>query len=65
MTLDAFLSRKTMTAAALAEAVGVSAASITRIRRGGQNISLDLAKRIVTATAGMVTLDDLAMERAA
>lgn len=65
MTLDAFLAKKTMTAAALAETVGVSAASITRIRRGDQNISLDLARRIEVATAGMVTLNDLAMERAA
>ena len=65
MTLDEFLGHKTMTATALAETVGVSAASIARIRKGDQNITLDLARRIVTATGGMVTLDDLATQRAA
>lgn len=36
---------------------------MTRIRRGEQNISLDLATKIVAATGGKVTLEDLSMAR--
>lgn len=63
MTIDAYLEASGTTAAALADAVGVSGPSMTRIKRGGQNISLDLANRIVLATGGKVTLEDLSMTR--
>lgn len=63
MTIDAYLDAAGITASALAEAVGVSGPSMTRIRRGEQNISLDLANRIVLATGGKVTLEDLSMTR--
>ena len=60
MTLDAYLRDTADTAEALASRVGTTGASISRIRRGEQNITLDLAKRIVAETGGSVTLDDLA-----
>ena len=63
MTLDAYFANTGTTAATLADAVGVTGASMTRIRRGEQNISLDLALKIVTATGGKVTLEDLGMTR--
>ena len=65
MTLDDYLRSSTDTATALAERCEVSAASMSRIRRGGQNISLALAQRIVSETGGQVTLDDLAIGLAA
>lgn len=65
MTLDAYLEAKHDTAANLAGKVGISAASISRIRKGGQNIPLGLAFRIARATDGRVTLEDLAVELAA
>ena len=65
MTLDEYLRTADTNAAKLAEAVGISPASITRIRQGKQNIKLDLARSIVDKTGGAVTLNDLATERAA
>lgn len=65
MTLTEYIREHGTTAAALAEKVGVSAASMTRIGKGRQNITLDLAQRIVDATGGMVGFDDLAAKRAA
>lgn len=65
MTLDAYLKAHPVTASDFAERIGVSPASVTRIRRGVQNITLELASRIVAATGGKVTLEDLATARAA
>lgn len=65
MTLDEYLRDHPITATAFADRIGKSAASVTRIRRGEQNISLELASRIVSATGGKVTLEDLAMTKAA
>ena len=65
MTLDQYLKDGKDTAAALSERVGISAASMSRIRKGGQNISLALAERIVRETGGKVTLECLAKARAA
>lgn len=65
MTLDAYLEAKHDTAANLAGKVGISAASISRIRKGDQNIPLSLAFKITRATDGRVTLEDLAVEQAA
>lgn len=63
MRIDAYLDATGTTAAALAAAVGISGPSITRIKRGEQNVSLDLAIKIVAATGGKVTLEDLSMTR--
>lgn len=65
MTLDEYLSSTPDTAAALAARCGISPASISRIRKGGQNISLSLARTLVEQTGGKVTLDDLAARLAA
>lgn len=65
MTLDQYLSLPGKTAAQLASDAETTGATITRARKGEQNLTLDLARRIVSATDGMVTLDDLATPRAA
>ena len=65
MTLEQYLTGKGDTATALAERCGISPASMSRIRKGEQNISLDLASIIVSQTGGKVTLNDLATGRAA
>lgn len=59
MTLDAYLSLDGNTAAALAERAGTTGASINRILYGDQKPSTDMIKRIVEATGGAVTADDL------
>jgi DNA-binding transcriptional regulator YdaS (Cro superfamily) len=60
MTLDTYLNSTPDSAAALAQRIGVSAASISRIRKGEQNISLALAMKIERETGGKVKLADLA-----
>lgn len=62
MTMDQYLKLGTDTAAGLAARCGISAVSISRIRRGRQNISLSLARKIESETQGKVTIADLAME---
>lgn len=65
MTLDAYLEAKHDTATELASRLGISGASVSRIRNGTQRLSLSLAARIVVATGGKVTLEDLALQEAA
>lgn len=65
MTLDQYLRDASDTAEALATRVGISPASISRIRKGNQNISLSLANRIAHETRGLVSLEDLATDLAA
>jgi DNA-binding transcriptional regulator YdaS (Cro superfamily) len=65
MDLDTYLRTSGVSGTAFADRVGISAASVTRIRKHSQNISLDLAKRIVAATGGKVTLEALATGKAA
>jgi DNA-binding transcriptional regulator YdaS (Cro superfamily) len=65
MTLDEYLRSHPVTAASFAAKIGKSAASVTRIRKGDQNITLALAQKIVSATGGKVTLEDLAVPQAA
>lgn len=65
MTLDEYLKAHSITASTLAERIGKSSASVTRIRQGKQSLSLELAARIVAATGGKVTLEDLATQEAA
>jgi plasmid maintenance system antidote protein VapI len=60
MTLDQYLSSDgAPTAAAFASKVGISEASITRIRRGEQNITRDVMLRIIQQSGGKVTPDGL------
>lgn len=65
MTLDEYLRTHSVTASTLADRIGKSSASLTRIRKGQQALSLELAARIVAATGGKVTLEDLATQEAA
>lgn len=65
MTLNQYIDSHSMTGADFAKRIGVSAASVTRIRQGRQNITLELAQRIVAATGGKVTLEALAAKSAA
>ena len=59
MDLDTYLRTSGITGAEFAQRVGLSAASITRIRKREQNISMELATRIVAATGGKVALEGL------
>jgi len=59
MTLDLYLSENAIKGVDFAATLGISEASLTRIRRGEQNISRDLIRRIVEATGGAVTSDAL------
>lgn len=60
MTLDQFLNAPNApTSADFAASVGVSEASISRIRKGTQNITRDVMREIVRASKGKVTADSL------
>lgn len=59
MTLDQYLRAHGITGKELAERIGVTEASLSRIRRGEQNISRDTIRLIVETTGGAVTADDL------
>jgi DNA-binding transcriptional regulator YdaS (Cro superfamily) len=67
MTLNEyFAASPTDKPAELAARVGLSAASMSRARKGWQNLSLDTISAIVRETGGKVTADDLrAMREAA
>lgn len=59
MTLDAYLRDNSISGADFAQRLGISEASLSRIRRGEQNISRDLMQRIITASAGEVSANTL------
>lgn len=61
MTLDQYLTREGVTAAEFGAKCEppISEASISRIRRGEQNISRDVMLRIMMASGGKVTPDGL------
>lgn len=59
MTLDQYMTDNAITGVALAATLEISEASLTRIRKGEQNITRDLIRRIVEATGGAVTAEDL------
>lgn len=61
MTLDQFLYSEGLTAAEFGAKCSppISEASISRIRRGEQNISRDVILRIIAASGGKVTADGL------
>lgn len=66
MTLDQFLrSDGAPTAAEFGAKVGLSEASISRIRKGRQNITRDLMRAIVAASDGKVTPEGLMLSEAA
>lgn len=55
MTLDEYLTSSGMTAAEFGPLVPLSEASVSRIRKGEQNISRDLMRRIIDASGGVIT----------
>lgn len=60
MTLDEYLDTEgAKSPAILAEEIGMSEASLSRIRRGKQNITLEVVRKIIDATRGAVTADGL------
>lgn len=65
MTLDEYLRTSDDTADALAARVGMSKASMSRTRKGKQNLSMDTIAAIVRETKGKVTADDLLIAREA
>ena len=66
MTLDQYLSSDDApTGAEFGAKAGLSEASISRIRKGEQNIARDVMLRIIAASGNKVTADGLLQERAA
>jgi len=63
MTLDQYLTTAAITAADFGELVGLSGASMSRIRKGEQNITLDLAGLIEDKSGGKVRVADLLLTR--
>ena len=65
MTLDQYLTSEGVSAADFGARCkpSISDASISRIRRGGQNISLEVMRRIILASHGKVTADGLLSAR--
>lgn len=59
MTLDEFLSQPGVQATDIAAAAQISEASLSRIRRGEQNISRDTIRALVAACGGAVTAEEL------
>jgi len=59
MDLDSYLRDSGTTGIDFAGLIGVTEASLSRIRRGNQNITRDLIRRIVEVTGGKVTAAEL------
>lgn len=59
MTLADYLASQNITAVDFAARIGLSAASLTRIKHGEQNISRAVIRRIVEASDGLISADDL------
>lgn len=59
MQLDTFLKRRRMTDSAFAAQIGCNRSQISRIRRGLAWVSAPLAWRILEASGGKVTPNDL------
>ncbi len=59
MTVDQYLSAEGITAADFAKRVGLTEASISRIRSGRQNITLDVIRRIIAASDGSISAASL------
>lgn len=56
-TLDHYLSDRNITNASFGRILGVSEATVSRLRRGKQAPSMALVARIKSATDGLVTAD--------
>lgn len=66
MTLDQYLKLPgAPTAAAFGEMVGLSEATISRIRKGEQNFTRDVMLRIIEQSGNLVTADGLLRKAAA
>jgi len=63
MTLNKYLATASITAADFGILVGLSGASMSRIRKGEQNITLDLAGLIEDKSGGKVRVADLLQTR--
>lgn len=62
MTLDAYLRAEGAPSAAdFAAAVGISEASLSRIRKGIQNVSRDTMRDIIAKSGGKITADSLVL----
>lgn len=59
MDLDSYLRANGISGTEFAVLLDITEASLSRIRRGNQNISRDLIRRIVELTGGSVTLESL------
>lgn len=59
MTIDDYLKLHGITAAKFAEKIGISEASLSRIRRGEQNITRDLMRQIIEASEGKIGAEAL------
>ena len=59
MNLDHYLKAKAIKGVEFASMIGVSPVSLSRIRRGDQNITREVIRRIVDATDGDVSAQDL------
>lgn len=55
MTIDEYLEHSGLTAESLADASGISAVSLSRIRRGEQNTSRNVMRRIIAASGNLIT----------
>jgi DNA-binding transcriptional regulator YdaS (Cro superfamily) len=62
MTLDEYLGSEGAPAASeFAAKVGISEASLSRIRKGAQNVSRNVMRDIIAQSQGKVTADSLVM----
>lgn len=59
MTLDAYLTKHSISGADFAALLGISEASLSRIRAGKQNITRELMRKIVEHSKGKVSLTSL------
>lgn len=59
MTLDDFLQSTGTSAVDFAARIGVSTGSLSRIRRGEQNITRDTIRAIVRESGGAVTAEEI------
>jgi plasmid maintenance system antidote protein VapI len=59
MTLDSYLRDNAISATDFAATIGLTEASVSRIRRGEQNISRETIRLIVENTGGAVSADEL------
>ena len=64
MDLDTYLREVSIDARQFAAQIGMTEASLSRIRRGQQNITRDTMKRIIAASGGKVTLESLVFPHA-